>query len=77
MNKFEFSPDLSPEGNLELFFAHLDDVDKEMSKLLRQDFDSLFPLPEPGQPRNTKRKAFNSKIVEALDTETPVGEPSK
>jgi hypothetical protein len=77
MDKFEFSPDLSPEGNLELFLAHLDDVDKEMSELLRQNFNSLFPLPEPGQRRNTRRQAFNSKIALALDTEAPTEEPSE
>ena len=45
---FTFDPTLSPDQNLDRFFAHLETVNKEFAQLLRA---KLLPLPDGQQPR--------------------------
>lgn len=69
MSTFDFDPKLSFQENAHLFFEHLEKVDPEMTKLLKQNFKILWPFPEVGVQRNSKRQQVNEQIAKALDAE--------
>lgn len=69
MSIFAFDPNLSFQENARLFFEHLERVDLEMTKLLKQNIGALWPLPDVGPQRNSKRQQVNEQIVKALDAD--------
>ena len=71
MSPFAFNPNLSFQENAHLFFEHLEQVDNEMTKLLKQNFKMLWPFPEVGVKRNAKRQQVNEEIAKSLDAELP------
>lgn len=67
MNDFLFDENLTPEQNIDSFFQYLSAKDQKMANLLRDNLQTILPLPEPGGERNEKRRIFNTKIAQALD----------
>lgn len=43
MAQFKFNETVSPETNINLFFEHLESIDKEMTDLLRKNVQNLYP----------------------------------
>ena len=64
-NQFRFDPALSPQANIDLFFAHLETLNPEMTKLLADNIGNMLPFPD-GQTRTTLRTQFNRNVATAL-----------
>lgn len=54
------------EGDLEEFLAHMESVDAEMGKILRDNIDELKNATFE-KARKEARERFNAKVVEALN----------
>ena len=62
---FAFDPELTPQANVAAFFERLEQTDKELAGLLRDNLGDLLAPVE--RDRTEARKRFNRAIVEALD----------
>ena len=62
---FAFDPELSPQANVAAFFEHLEQTDKELAGLLRDNLGDLLAAAE--RDRTTARRRFNRAIAEVLD----------
>ncbi len=67
MSDFRFDGIKSFDENCAAFLDELDDVDPEMSAILRSNFDGLVSIVIDGERDTRARSDFNAKIMEALD----------
>jgi len=65
MADFKFDEKISPENNIDLFYAHLETIDKDMASLLKNNINGLIPLPE-GANRTLARQKFNMAVSTAI-----------
>lgn len=61
---FAFDPKLTPEENVRAFLVHLEQRDRELAGLLR---DNLGDLVAASEGDSEARRKFNRAVVEALD----------
>lgn len=72
---FEFEDSLSAAQNIDKFYKHLETVDSAFAALLKQQLQSILPIPDlPAQKKSTRQK-FNEAVVKHLDQ--PEAGPTK
>ena len=64
---FRFDSSLTPQQNIERFVAHMETVDADRTKLLKDNIDKMLPL-QDGAARTTQRANFVKDILKDLDT---------
>ena len=67
MANLEFDPALTPDENIDRFFAHLSAQFPEAAALLKANIGQLLPFPTDSGARSTARAKFHKAIAVALD----------
>lgn len=67
MPEFEFQNGASFDENMEAFIDHLDEIDEEMSAVLRANLSLLVSIVKNGEKNSSARIKFNASVLAALD----------
>jgi hypothetical protein len=69
LGPLHFDSSLTPEQNIELFFAYMEILDAHRTKLLKNNIGMMLPL-QPDPARSAQRTKFMNEILKDLDIDS-------